>query len=313
MERGAWPATPDSPPDTLTVNPPLQFDARLLATVEDLPLLARTIVEGFLDGLHRSPFLGYSTEFASYRQYVQGDNLRHLDWKVWARSDALYVKQFEDDTNYRAQIYLDTSASMDFGKEAANKFTYGRLLAAALAHLMVLQRDAPGLALFGPDSRQALPCAATRHHAMDLFALLANAKAGGGTVVGPDLFGIVQAVYRRGISVVISDFFTAEDAGFELLRQLHAHRQETIVFQLLSPEELDLPYEGEWILEDSESAEERIVHVDDIRKGYQQRLAAFCERVKSECLGYEFDHVLLRTGDPLDKALMAYLERRANV
>lgn len=117
---------------------PLSIDSRLLASVEDLPLLAQTVVEGFLDGLHRSPFLGYSTEFASYRQYVQGDNLRHLDWKVWARSDALYVKQFEDDTNYRCQIYLDTSASMDFGTGPAHKFTVGRLLAAALAHLMIL-------------------------------------------------------------------------------------------------------------------------------------------------------------------------------
>lgn len=291
---------------------PLQIDARLLATVEDLPLLARTVVEGFLDGLHRSPFLGYSTEFASYRQYVQGDNLRHLDWKVWARTDSLYVKQFEDDTNYRGQIYLDTSASMDFGQGAANKFAYGRLLAAALAHLMVLQRDAPGLVLFGPDGRQALPCSSNRHQALDLFALLANTRPGGTTVVGQDLLGIVQAIVRRGISVVISDFFTAEDAGFELLRQLHAHGQETLVFHLLSPEELELPYEGEWILEDSESDEERIVHFDDVRKAYQQRLEAFCERLKSECLGYEFDYVRLRTGDALDTALMAYLERRAN-
>ena len=126
----------------------LPIDSRLLASVEDLPLLARTVVEGFLDGLHRSPFLGYSTEFASYRQYVQGDNLRHLDWKVWARSDALYIKQFEDDTNYRGQIYLDTSASMDFGTGPAHKFTFGRLLAAALAHLMIpSERHINGLAL----------------------------------------------------------------------------------------------------------------------------------------------------------------------
>lgn len=292
---------------------PFPIDPRLLASVEDLPLLARTVVEGFLDGLHRSPFLGYSTEFASYRQYVQGDNLRHLDWKVWARSDALYVKQFEDDTNYRGQIYLDTSASMDFGSGPAHKFTYGRLLAAALAHLMILQRDAPGLVLFGPDSRQALPCAASRNHAVELFAALATARAGGSTRIGQDLFGIVQAVVRRGLSVVISDFFTPDDSGFELLRQLHAHRQETLVFQVLSPEELELPETGEWILEDSESGEERIVHLDEVRAGYRQRLEAFCDRLKSECEGYEFDYVRLSTGEPLERALMAYLERRGHL
>ena len=291
----------------------LAIDSRLLASVEDLPLLAQTVVEGFLDGLHRSPFLGYSTEFASYRQYVQGDNLRHLDWKVWARSDALYVKQFEDDTNYRGQIYLDTSASMDFGTGPANKFTYGRLLAAALAHLMILQRDAPGLVLFGPDSRQALPCAASRNQAMELFAALARAQAGGKTVIGQDLFGIVQAVVRRGISVVISDFFTTDDSGFELLRQLHAHRQETLVFHLLSPEELELPETGEWILEDSETGEERIVHLDEVRTSYRERLNTFCDRVKTECQSYEFDYVRLSTGEPLDEALKNYLERRSHL
>ena len=292
---------------------PLAIDSRLLASVEDLPLLAQTVVEGFLDGLHRSPFLGYSTEFASYRQYVQGDNLRHLDWKVWARSDALYVKQFEDDTNYRGQIYLDTSASMDFGTGPANKFTYGRLLAAALTHLMILQRDAPGLVLFGPDSRQALPCAASRNQAMELFAALARAQAGGKTVISQDLFGIVQAVVRRGISVVISDFFTTDDSGFELLRQLHAHRQETLVFHLLSPEELELPETGEWILEDSETGEERIVHLDEVRTSYRERLNTFCDRVKTECQSYEFDYVRLSTGEPLDQALMNYLERRSHL
>jgi uncharacterized protein (DUF58 family) len=291
----------------------LAIDSRLLASVEDLPLLAQTVVEGFLDGLHRSPFLGYSTEFASYRQYVQGDNLRHLDWKVWARSDALYVKQFEDDTNYRGQIYLDTSASMDFGTGPANKFTYGRLLAAALTHLMILQRDAPGLVLFGPDSRQALPCAASRNQAMELFAALARAQAGGQTIIGQDLFGIVQAVVRRGISVVISDFFTTDDSGFELLRQLHAHRQETLVFHLLSPEELELPETGEWILEDSETGEERIVHLDEVRTSYRERLNTFCDRVKTECQSYEFDYVRLSTGEPLDQALMNYLERRSHL
>ena len=291
----------------------LAIDSRLLASVEDLPLLAQTVVEGFLDGLHRSPFLGYSTEFASYRQYVQGDNLRHLDWKVWARSDALYVKQFEDDTNYRGQIYLDTSASMDFGTGPANKFTYGRLLAAALTHLMILQRDAPGLVLFGPDSRQALPCAASRNQAMELFAALARAQAGGKTVIGQDLFGIVQAVVRRGISVVISDFFTTDDSGFELMRQLHAHRQETLVFHLLSPEELELPETGEWILEDSETGEERIVHLDEVRTSYRERLNTFCDRVKTECQSYEFDYVRLSTGEPLDEALMNYLERRSHL
>lgn len=295
------------------MNPILAIDPGLLASVEELPLVARTVVEGFLDGLHRSPFLGYSTEFASHREYVQGDNLRHLDWKVWARSDALYVKQFEDDTNHRAQLYLDTSGSMDFGSGAAHKFTYARLLVAALAHLMVLQRDAPGLVLFGPEGRRVLPCAASRDQALEFFAELARARPGGTTGVGQDLLGIVQAVSRRGLAVVVSDFFTDEDSLFGLLGQLHAHRQETLVFQVLSPEELELPGTGEWILEDAETGQELVVDLDEARDEHRRRLEAFCQRVRSECEGREFDYVRLSTGEPLDRALGAYLERRTRL
>lgn len=283
---------------------------RLLATVEDLPLLAETIVEGFLDGLHRSPFLGYSTEFSAYRSYTQGDNLRHLDWKVWARTDELYVKQFEDDTNLRGQIFLDTSASMDFGEGDGNKFTCGRLLAAALAQLMVKQRDAPGLVLFGPESRQAIPAAATRQQAVEIFALLANAQASGQTLIGTDLFGVVHTLTRRGMAIVISDFFTADDSCIELLRQLHAQRQEVLVFHLISREELELPYQGEFIMEDSETGAEVVVNADEFRAEYQKRVGDFCERIRRECLKVEADYHRVRTDQPLDSALLAYLERR---
>jgi len=294
-------------PSTLNLSP------RVLAAAEDLPLLANTIVEGFLDGLHRSPFLGYSTDFSAYRAYTQGDNLRHIDWKVWARTDELYVKQFEDDTNLRCQIYLDTSASMDFGSGDANKYDYGRLLAAVLAQLMVKQRDGPGLILFGPESRQALPAQASRHQAAEIFALLARTPAAGLTELGPGLFGVVQTFTRRGLAVVISDFFTADETSLELLRQLHAHRQEVIVFHLLAPEELDLPYRGEFIMQDSESAEEVEVNTDDFRREYGRQLQAFCDRLREECVRLEIDYQRVRTDEPLDRALIAYLDRRMAV
>jgi len=294
-------------PSTLVLHP------RVLAAAEDLPLLANTIVEGFLDGLHRSPFLGYSTEFSAYRAYTQGDNLRHIDWKVWGRTDELYVKQFEDDTNLRCQIYLDTSTSMDFGAGDANKYDYSRLLAAVLAQLMVKQRDGPGLILFGPESKHALPAMASRHQAIEIFALLARTPATGLTLVGQELFGVVQTFTRRGLAVVISDFFTADDTSFELLRQLHAQRQEVIVFHVLSPDELDLPYTGEFIMQDSETAEEVLVHADEFRAEYQRRVGAFCERVRLECVRLEIDYQRVRSDEPLDRALIAYLDRRMSV
>ena len=289
----------------------LTIDARTLAAMDDLSLLARSVVEGFLDGLHRSPFLGYSTEFSTYRAYTQGDNLRYIDWKVWGRTDEFYVKQFEDDTNLHCQIFLDTSASMDFGAPGANKFDHGRILAAVLSELMVRQHDAPGLILFGEQARQAVPAQATRHHADEILHLLSHAQAQGGTHIDQSLFRIIESFSRRGIAVVISDFFTASDTVLEMLRQLQAQRQEILVFHLLTPEELDLPYEGEYLFEDSETGEELPVHADAFRKEYQKRLSDFCGRIKQQCIELEIDYEQLRTDTPLDVALISYLERRA--
>src|SRR5580765_7020864 len=184
----------------------LKLDAGLLAAMDDLSLLARLVVEGFFEGLHRSPFVGYSTEFSAYRAYTQGDNLRFVDWKVWARTDEYYVKQFEDDTNMRCQIFLDTSASMDFGAGDTNKFNYGRVLAAVLSHLMVRQHDAPGLILFNDSAQQAVPAQTARHQAEEIFAILSTANAKGGTVIGKSLYELVETLHRRGLAVVISDF-----------------------------------------------------------------------------------------------------------
>ncbi len=291
----------------------LNLEAGVLAAIDDLSLLARTVVEGFFEGLHRSPFLGYSTEFSAYRAYTQGDNLRYIDWKVWARTDEYYVKQFEDDTNLRGQIFLDTSASMDFGEGDANKFNYGRVLAAVLSHLMVRQHDAPGLILFNDSVQHAVPAQASRQQAEEIYTVLTDARAQGRTVIGSDLFELIGTFTRRGISVVISDFFSQGETGLELLRQLDAMRQEIIVFHLLAPEEVDLPYHEEYLMEDSETGEQLPVHPELFRKEYQKRLGDFCECIRQECIKLEIDYERLRTDAPLDAALIAYLERRAVV
>ncbi len=288
----------------------LKLNAAALAAMEDLSLLARTVVEGFFDGLHRSPFLGYSTEFSAYRSYAHGDDLRYLDWKVWGRSDKYYIKQFEDDTNLVCRIFLDTSASMDFGEGGANKFDYGRVLAAVLAFLMTRQHDAPGLVLFGDQARSAVPAQASRHHAEEIFEVLARTTSRGRTVIDKDLFQILESFTRRGLSVVISDFFTAGDTGLQLLSQLRAQRQEVIVFHLLAPEELDLPYEGELLMQDSETGEEQPVHAEAYRAEYRQRVGEFCEQLRNRCVQLEMDYVRLTTDQPLDVALIAYLEKR---
>ncbi len=287
------------------------IEPRLLNSLGDLSLVARTVVEGFLSGLHRSPFLGYSTEFASYRPYIQGDNLRHVDWKVWGRTDELYVKQFEDDTNLYSQILLDTSGSMDFGNP--NKFHYGRTLAAALAYLMVRQHDAPGLTLFGDHAVRALPARSNRHHLDDVLQMLANAEARGRTIIGADLWNVLETFIRRGVAIVISDLFGTGDGVFELLRQLQVQRQEIIVFHLVSPEEADFNFEGDYLMEDSETGEQLPVHAGAFRKEYQQRYSRFCRRVEEECEKLEADYRRLRTDTPLEEALTLYLEERMRV
>jgi uncharacterized protein (DUF58 family) len=176
----------------------MTLEPKFIAALDDLSLVARTLVEGFLSGQHRSPFLGYSSEFASYRPYMQGDNLRHVDWKVWGRTDTLYVKQFEDDTNMYGQILLDTSASMDFGNPA--KFPYATVLAAGLAYLMTKQHDAPGLTLFGDGAIRVLPARGHREQLDDVLHALARARASGRTRIGSELRAVVEtfpgAVWR---------------------------------------------------------------------------------------------------------------------
>jgi uncharacterized protein (DUF58 family) len=289
----------------------LAINASVLAAVDDLSLVARAIVEGFFDGLHRSPFLGYSSEFSAYRPYVNGDNLRYVDWKVWGRTDQYYVKQFEDDTNVRCHIFLDTSASMDFGASEANKFDYARILAAVLSFLMVRQHDAPGLFIFGAQSKQAAPSSSTRHHADEVFQLLSDLKPGGQTNIDQSLLQMAQTITRRGFAVVISDFLGGGETCFELLRQLHGQGQEVLVFHLMTPEELELPYEGDYIMEDSETGAEIQIEAEGFRAEYKKRVNDFCSRVLQECTKLEIECQLLRTDTPLDVAMMTYLEKRA--
>jgi uncharacterized protein (DUF58 family) len=289
-------------PPTETISPAL-FDS-----LGDLSLVAREVVEGFLSGLHRSPFLGYSTEFAAYRPYMQGDNLRHVDWKVWGRTDELYVKQFEDDTNLFCQLFLDTSASMNFGQP--NKFHYARVLAAALAYLMTRQHDATGLVLFGDQAVQALPARSKADHLDEIFSRLSATEARGRTQINASLWQIVDLFTRRGLSVVISDMLSTGDALFELLRRLRAQRQQVILFHVLSPEELDFKYEGQMLVEDSETGEKVPIHADTFRPEYLARLQDFLQRAEQTCQTLEIDYRRLRTDEPLDRALTIYLEER---
>jgi uncharacterized protein (DUF58 family) len=283
------------------------LDGNVVGSLDDLALVARGVVEGFLNGLHRSPFLGHSSEFDSYRPYIPGDNLRHLDWRVWGRTDKLYVKQFEESTNLRGQILLDTSASMAFG--TPEKFGYARILAAALAYLMAHQHDAPGLILFGERAVQALPSQAHGAQLEELLNALANAVPSGRTLEIP---GLAQAMSsrRRGLAVVISDLLSPKRFIFDLLRQLQLQHQELLVFHVVAPEEIDFGFQENFEFEDAESGQKIRLHASAFRDEYLKRFRAFLAESKRQCEQLEADYCLLRTDKPLQTALAAYLETR---
>lgn len=290
---------------------PVTLDPALLGNLDDLILKAKDMVEGVLSGMHRSPFLGYSSEFSSYRPYMQGDNLRYVDWKVWGRSDKFYIKQFEDDTNLTCQILLDASASMDFGQP--NKFHHARMLALALAYLMSRQHDAVGLALIGQGTRSALPARSGQQHLEDLFVTLGAATAKGSEPSRPGLDNILETLNRRGLTIIISDLLTPGEMLSDLFRQLRSRRQEVIVFHVMAPEELDFNFEGDFLFQDSENGAEIPIHAASFREEYLNRVLEFQRQIERECEKNEVDYKRIRTDESLALALTAYLERRMAV
>jgi len=292
----------------IQVNPTL-ITPEILSVLDNLDLIAGNVVEGFLSGLHRSPFLGYSSEFSSYRPYIQGDNLRYVDWKGWARTDQYYIKQFEDDTNMHCHLFLDSSESMNMG--GVNKFQFGKILAAALGYLMVRQNDAPGLTLFGQSVQESIPSNGGSQHLEDLFLLLVRAVSKGQTAFSTDLNQIVNTFQRRGLSVIISDLFVGKDEILQFLKHIRFHSTEVILFHVHSREEVEFDFNGDYIIEDSETGLERRVNATKIRKKYLQRLHTFCDGIQNECQKLEIDYHQVQTHRPLDTTLAKYLEWRS--
>lgn len=291
----------------------LALDAKVLAALDDLELIARIVVEGFLEGLHQSPNYGSSTEFAAYRPYVAGDDIRRIDWKAWGRTDRFYVKQFEDETHLRANILLDASGSMGFGegKEGeANKFDYGRMLSAVLVHLITRQHDSPGLTLFGNGPMRHLPPAGGLVHEDQLLQELARAEAAGSGEIDGTLRQMLDGSARKGMLIYISDFYAAADDPAKFVREMPGQQNEIIVFHLFAPEELDFSYEGNLLVEDMETGEKLTLNAEAVRQDYNAAVAKFYGEFEQACLQQGLDYHRISTGDPLDVALHAYCAKR---
>lgn len=297
--------------------PGAQFlDPKVLARIDNLELLARTVVDGFLNGLHRAPYLGLSMDFAEHRPYVPGDDTRHLDWRLYARTDRHYVKQYEAETNANVMVLLDVSASMSYGSdpEGVTKLDYGRFLAACLLHFSRGQRDRVGLATFDDDIREFVPPSARN---LDLsLHVLARAEAGRPGDLYPALLKAAERVGRRGMVIVISDFYQEIDDAMAALRLLRGRGHDLLVFRVMDPTELAFSFEDPTNVEDLETGEQIPVVPKKLKEGYDALVAAHVAALEERCTGERMDHVLLDTSKPLDLALFRYLtirEKKARV
>jgi uncharacterized protein (DUF58 family) len=280
--------------------------ADVLAQIADLELVARIVVEGLVSGLHRSPFHGYSAEFSQYRHYRPGDDLKYVDWKLVARTDRVYTKQFRETTNMAAAIVLDTSASMAFPQKRLSKFRYGVIVSAALAHVISGQGDAVGL--LGGDG--FIPPRAGRQHLRRLLAALSSLEARG-TWDGPAIVRrAAERLNRRGLLIVLSDFYEDEERTIAELRRAARMGHEVVLFQILSSDELELPYRRDLEFSDLETGARLAINAGLARREYKDALAAFLERMRSRTVAEGFQYSLIVTDTPPDRALRNFLLAR---
>jgi uncharacterized protein (DUF58 family) len=299
------------PPETLPQTSLL--DADLVARAEVLGLKARTLVEGLRVGDHRSPYRGFSVEFMQHREYVAGDDIRHIDWKVYGRCERYTIKQYEQETNFQAQILLDASRSMLYGSGDSNKLAYGKLLAAVLAYLIVRQRDSAGLAIFGQGWQTILPPSSQPGHLTAILRALEAAVPQDRTAIGPLLHELADTFRRRGLVFLISDCLDDVPSLIHGLQHLRYQGHEVTVFHLLHADELEFPFEGMVRFEGLEELDRYLTRPQLIRPAYLRALRAYLQQLQSGCQANRCDYVLLDTSRPLADALGEYLVRRLRI
>lgn len=289
---------------------PNYSDPEVLARIAGLGLRARRVVEGTISGLHRSPFHGFNVEFAEYREYSPGDDLRRLDWRVFGRTDRYYIKQFEEESNLRSTIVLDASASMRYGRGPLNKFDYAATVVAALATLLVGQQDPVALALFDSQQRTLLPPAATQAQLVRIVEELESSRPDRQTQLGPVLQTLSDKLSKRGLVIVVSDLLTDLEPFYDGLSRLQYRGHEIMVLQVLDRDELELPFDDLVLFKDIEGSEELFGEPWVFRNAYRAAMREFIDCVREHCGARAIDYLLLRTDENLGAALSHYLHSR---
>jgi uncharacterized protein (DUF58 family) len=306
----------------------------VISKLSNIELKAKFVVEGFIAGLHKSPYHGFSVEFAEHRQYMPGDDLKYLDWKVLGRTDRYYIKQFEEETNLKSYLIVDASNSMSFKsadsqlsplskfkkifekKEEAphvskiSKLEYATYLAASLSVLMHFQKDATGLTIYDESIKTYIPPKATSQNLKLILSSLSNIKPSGKTNTSTALNEVAERIKRRGLVIVFSDLFDEQQSVISALKHFRYKRNEVIVFQILDPLEMSFAIDSPTIFKDMETNREMLSQPISIMNSYQQAVKEFIENYKTACLSNKIDYVLLSTETPFDKALMEYLNKR---
>jgi len=295
------------------------LDPDVLAKISRLELRARMIVEGFISGMHKSPYQGFSVEFASHREYVPGDDIKHIDWKVWARNDRFYIKQYEEETNLRATFLVDISESMRYGENGGgrrsggglSKFHYAACASAALAQLLLSQQDAVSLATFDEDLRSYLPASSNPNqiksfvHELEVSSLVAK------TGIEHICHNIAEKIPRRGLVCLVSDLFVDVDGLMRGLRHFRHRNHEVLVLHVMDADELEFPFQGNTMFKGLEATGQLMIEPRALRTGYIEAVNEFCTEVKRKCIAAQIDYKLISTADHLDAALLAFLAARA--
>ena len=283
-----------------------------VAKLRSMELRARAIVEGHYSGQHRSPYRGASVEFADHREYTHGDETRHIDWKVFGRRDRLFVKQYDAETNLSVHLLVDISRSMDFGAPV-RKLDYAAYLAAGIAYIATRQRDATGLTLFDSQVRRHLPPATKPAHLQRIFDALETAQPGADTGIAAALETVAQGIKRRGLVVLISDLLDDTEPLLRGLGYFRHRGHDVMVLQVLDHAELEFDFRGLTEFQDLETNERLLTHPAQVRDDYLRALQDFLSEIREGCRSRHIDHEVMDTSEPFDRALTAYLGRRASV
>ncbi|MFQ5822821.1 MAG: DUF58 domain-containing protein [bacterium] len=287
------------------------LDPKILSKISSMELRARTVVEGFISGLHRSPYRGFSVEFAEYRQYTPGDDIRFIDWKVYARLDRYYVKEFEEETNLNCHILLDISASMNYGSNGITKLEYGSYLAASLSYLIFQQRDGVGLVTFDQEIKQLIPARNKKGDLLSILRILEKIKVGKQTDISLPLHQMAESINKKGMIILISDLLDNPSSVLKGLQHFRYQGHDVILFHILDEAELTFPFKNATKFLDLEGTTQIMSIPPLVRETYLKNLENHIEQLNKGCGRQKVDYHLLNTSKPLDFALFSYLALRS--